>query len=88
MRSQVCRASADIQCKDTRGLTMKGLFNQDLVSRFGFTMAVFIAATTSSMQRGIDATNAERTANGRKLLENASVEEVIGTLQRNGLLPA
>jgi hypothetical protein len=67
---------------------MKSFFNQDLAVRFGYTMAVYIAATTSAMQRGIDATNAERMANGRKLLENTSIDEVIGILKRSGQLPA
>jgi hypothetical protein len=67
---------------------MKSFFNQDLVSQFGYTMAVYIAATTSATQRGIDATNAERKVSGRKLLENTSIDEVIGILKRSGQLPA
>jgi hypothetical protein len=67
---------------------MKNYFCHDLIERFGYGMAIYIAAKASAMQQSIDAVNAERKAAGRSLLENASLDEVIGVLRRKGTLPA
>lgn len=67
---------------------MKTFLRNDLIERFGYGMAVYITAKVSAMQRSIDAINAERTAAGRRLLKNASIEEVVGVLGRKGKLPA
>jgi hypothetical protein len=67
---------------------MKPLLCNDLIERFGYGMAVYISAKASAMQRSIDAINAERKAAGGRLLQNASIEEVVGVLRRKGKLPA
>ncbi|MGE8475077.1 MAG: hypothetical protein ACN6QC_27765 [Paraburkholderia hospita] len=59
-----------------------------MIERFGYGMAVYIAAKAAAMQRSIDAINAERRAVGRRLLENASIDEVVSVLRRKGKLPA
>ncbi|MEM5340170.1 hypothetical protein [Paraburkholderia azotifigens] len=68
--------------------TMRNFYNSDLARSFGYGMAVYIAAQTSALQHGIDATNMRRRAAGRRLLEDATVEEVISALRSNGMLPA
>jgi hypothetical protein len=72
---------------DVEYLTMKNFFSSDLAQRYGYGMAVYIAAQTSDLQRGLDATNAQRKAAGRRLLEDATVEEIISAFRTNGLLP-
>ena len=67
---------------------MKTFSAKDLVERFGYGMAVHIAAKAAVMQRTIDAINAEREAVGRRLRENASIDEVIAVLRRKGQIPA
>lgn len=67
---------------------MRNFFDGDLAQRFGYGMAVYIAARTAALQRGIDATNMQRKAARRRLLEDATVEEVISALRSNGMLPA
>ncbi|BFG78525.1 hypothetical protein PTKU46_65580 [Paraburkholderia terrae] len=67
---------------------MQNFFCKDLIERFGYGMAVYIAAKAAAMQRNIDAINDERRAVGRRLLENASIDEVISVLRRKGKLPA
>jgi hypothetical protein len=67
---------------------MKNFFNVDLARGYGYGMAVYIAAQTAALQRGIDATNMKRKVAGRRLLEDATVEEVISALRSNGTLPA
>ena len=53
---------------------MQNFFCKDLIERFGYGMAVYIAAKADAMQRSIDAINDERRAVGRRLLENASID--------------
>jgi hypothetical protein len=67
---------------------MKNFFNVDLARGYGYGMAVYIAAQTAALQRGIDATNMQRKVAARRLLEDATVEEVISALRSNGTLPA
>ena len=67
---------------------MKNFFNGDLARSYGYGMAVYIAAQTAALQSGIDATNLRRKAEGRRLLDDATVEEVISALRSNGMLPA
>ncbi|BCZ83987.1 hypothetical protein PTKU64_76620 [Paraburkholderia terrae] len=67
---------------------MQNFFCKDLIERFGYGMAVYIAAKAAAMQRSIDAINDERRVVGRRLLENASIEEVVSVLRRKGKLPA
>jgi hypothetical protein len=67
---------------------MQNFFCKDLIERFGYGMAVYIAAKAAAMQRSIDAINDERHAVGRRLLENASIDEVVSVLRRKGKLPA
>lgn len=67
---------------------MKNYFRHELIERFGYGMAVYIAAKASAMQQSIDAANTERKAAGRSLLQNASIDEVIAVLRRKGTLPA
>ncbi|AUT73965.1 MULTISPECIES: hypothetical protein [Paraburkholderia] len=67
---------------------MQNFFCKDLIERFGYGMAVYIAAKAAAMQRSIDAINDERRAVGRRLLENASIDEVVSVLRRKGKLPA
>ncbi|MFP3552328.1 hypothetical protein SB861_16635 [Paraburkholderia sp. SIMBA_049] len=59
-----------------------------MIERFGYGMAVYIAAKAAAMQRSIDAINDEHRAVGRRLLENASIDEVVSVLRRKGKLPA
>jgi hypothetical protein len=66
---------------------MKNLFDYQLIERFGYGMAVYITAKASTMQRSIDASNIERKAAGRRLLENVSIDEVVSVLRRKGRLP-
>lgn len=66
---------------------MKTFLCNDLIERFGYGMAVYISAKTSSMQQSIDAINAERKAAGTSLLKNISIDEVVGVLRRKGQLP-
>jgi hypothetical protein len=72
---------------DVKDLTMKYFFSSDLTQRYGYGMAVYIAAQTSDLQRGIEATNAQRKRAGRRLLEDATVEEIISSLRSRGILP-
>jgi Ni2+-binding GTPase involved in maturation of urease and hydrogenase len=67
---------------------MQNFFCKDLIERFGYGMAVYVAAKADAMQRSIDAINDERRAVGRRLLENASIDEVVSVLRRKGKLPA
>ena len=67
---------------------MKNFFKGDLARSYGYGMAVYIAAQTAALQGGIDATNLRRKAEGRRLLDDATVEEVISALRSNGMLPA
>ncbi|MGT2476073.1 hypothetical protein BZM27_27925 [Paraburkholderia steynii] len=67
---------------------MQNFFCKDLIERFGYGMAVYIAAKAAAMQRSIDAINDERRVVGRRLLENASIDEVVSVLRRKGKLPA
>jgi len=67
---------------------VKNFFDNRLAQRYGYAMAIHIAAQTADLQRGIDATNVKRRAAGRRLLEDARVDEVISALRNNGLLPA
>jgi hypothetical protein len=67
---------------------MNNFFNADLARSYGYGMAIYIAAQTADLQRGIDATNLRRKAAGRRLLDDATVEEVISALRNNGKLPA
>lgn len=67
---------------------MNTFLRKDLIDRFGYGMAIYIAAKASAMQRSIDAINAERQAAGSRLLQNASIDEVVGVLRRKGKLPA
>lgn len=66
---------------------MKNFFDYQLIERFGYGMAVYITAKASTMQRSIDASNIERKAAGRRLLENVSIDEVVSVLRRKGRLP-
>ena len=50
-------------------------------------MAVYIASQTAALQSGIDATNRLREAAGRRMLDDATVEEVISAVRSRGLLP-
>lgn len=65
---------------------MKYFFDYALAERYGYGMAVFIAAETSNLQRAIDATNARRIRAGRRPLEDAEVADVLSVLQRKGYL--
>lgn len=65
---------------------MKYFFDYALAERYGYGMAVFIAAETSNLQRAIDATNVRRERAGRRLLEDALVEDVLSVLQKKGYL--
>ncbi|MGF6771485.1 hypothetical protein P3T18_003972 [Paraburkholderia sp. GAS199] len=67
---------------------MKTYLCNDLIERFGYGMAVYISAKASAMQRSIDTINAERQAAGNRLLQSASVDEIVGVLRRKGKLPA
>ncbi|CAB3792933.1 hypothetical protein [Paraburkholderia fynbosensis] len=63
---------------------MKNCFDYQLIERFGYGMAVYIAAKASAMQRRMDACNVERKAAGRRLLENMSIDEIVSVLRRKG----
>lgn len=67
---------------------MKYFFNKTLVERYGYGLAVFIAAETSDLQRIVDLTNARREREGRSLLEDVLVEDVISVMLKRGMLPA
>lgn len=67
---------------------MKTHLFYDLVERFGYGMAVYISAKATAMQRSIDAINDERKAAGARLLNNTTIDEVVGVLRRKGKLPA
>ncbi|MBN3763278.1 hypothetical protein [Burkholderia sp. Ac-20365] len=67
---------------------MKRFFSSDLARTYGYGMAVYIASETAALQRGIDATNRQRKAAGRRLLDDATVEEVISAMRSRGMLPA
>jgi hypothetical protein len=66
--------------------SMKYFFDYSLAARYGYGMAVFIAAETSDLQRAIDATNARRARAGRRMLEDAEVADVLSVLQKKGFL--
>jgi hypothetical protein len=67
---------------------MKYYFDKALAERYGYGLAVFIAAETSDLQRIIDRTNARRELDGRTLLENVMIEDVISVMRKRGMLPA
>ena len=67
---------------------MKYFFDKALVERYGYGLAVFIAAETSDLQRIIDRTNARRELDGRSLLEDVLIEDVIAVMRKRGMLPA
>lgn len=67
---------------------MKYFFNQTLVERYGYGLAVFIAAETSDLQRVIDRANARRERDGQSLLDDLVVEDVIAAMRNRGMLPA
>jgi hypothetical protein len=66
---------------------MKYYFDKALAERYGYGLAVFIAAETSDLQRIIDRTNARRELDGRSLLEDVLVEDVISVMRKRGMLP-
>jgi len=68
--------------------SMKYFFDKALVERYGYGLAVFIAAETSDLQRIIDRTNARRERDGRSLLEDVLIEDVIAVMRKRGMLPA
>lgn len=68
--------------------SMKYFFDKALAERYGYGLAVFIAAETSDLQRIIDRTNARRERDGRSLLEDVLVEDVISAMCKRGMLPA
>lgn len=74
--------------RNARDGIVKNFFDNKLAERYGYAIAVYIAAKTADLQRGIDATNARRRIAGRRLLEDACVEEVISGLRNKGQLPA
>jgi hypothetical protein len=65
---------------------MKYFFDKALVERYGYGLAV--AAETSDLQRIIDRTNARRERDGRSLLEDVLIEDVIAVMRKRGMLPA
>ena len=67
---------------------MKYFFDYALAERYGYGMAVYIAAETSDLQRAIDATNARRLRAGRSLLEDAQVADILSVLRKKGYLAA
>ena len=67
--------------------SMKHFFDKALAERYGYGLAVFIAAETSDFQRAIDRTNARRERDGRSLLEDVLVEDVIAAMSKRGMLP-
>jgi hypothetical protein len=67
---------------------VKNFFDNRLAQRYGYAMATYIAAQTADLQRGIDATNVQRQAAGRRLLDDACVDEIISSLRNKGLLPS
>lgn len=67
---------------------MKNFFDMALAERFGYGLALFIAAETSDLQRAIDRTNARRELDGRALVEDVLIEDVISVMCKRGLLPA
>ncbi|WP_144143252.1 hypothetical protein [Paraburkholderia sp. BCC1884] len=67
---------------------MKHFFDYPLAERFGYAMAVFIAAEMSDLQRAIDLTNVRRIKAGRRPLEDGLIEDVLSSLRNRGLLPA
>ncbi|MGA7781715.1 MAG: hypothetical protein WCA85_28950 [Paraburkholderia sp.] len=66
---------------------MKYFFDKALAERYGYGLAVFIAAETSDLQRAIDRTNARRERDGRSLLAAVLVEDVISVMRKRGMLP-
>jgi hypothetical protein len=68
--------------------SMKYFFDKALAERYGYGVAVFIAAETSDLQLSIDRANARRERDGRTLLEDVLVEEVIYVMRKRGMLPA
>ncbi|MFM0172372.1 hypothetical protein [Paraburkholderia sediminicola] len=67
---------------------MKYFFDYKLADIYGYGMAVYIAAETSDLQRAIDLTNARRLRAGRRLLEDARIEDVLSAMRNTGLLQA
>ncbi|EIF31439.1 hypothetical protein BCh11DRAFT_06962 [Burkholderia sp. Ch1-1] len=67
---------------------MKYFFDYTLADRYGYGMAVYIAAETSDLQRAIDLTNARRLRAGRRLLDDARIEDVLSALRNTGRLSA
>ncbi|SOE64662.1 hypothetical protein SAMN05446935_2505 [Burkholderia sp. YR290] len=66
---------------------MKSLFRGELARTYGYGMPVYIAFQTAALQNGIDATSRLRKAEGRRMLDDATVEEVISAMRSRGLLP-
>lgn len=66
---------------------MKYFFDSQLAERYGYGMAVFIAAETFDLQLAIEKTNARREREGRRSLEDAQVVDVLSALRNRGLLP-
>ncbi|RFU49785.1 hypothetical protein [Paraburkholderia sp. DHOC27] len=66
---------------------MKHFFDKALAARYGYGLAVFIAAETSDLQRAIDRTNERRERDGRRLLEDVIVDDVISVMRKRGMLP-
>jgi hypothetical protein len=65
---------------------MKYFFDYEIAERYGYGMAVYIAAETSDLQRAIDLTNARRLRAGRRLIEDARIEDVLSAMRNTGLL--
>ncbi|WP_144153168.1 hypothetical protein [Paraburkholderia sp. BCC1885] len=66
---------------------MKHFFDKALAERYGYGLAIFIAAEMSDLQRAIDRTNARRERDGRRLLDDVLVDDVISAMQKQGMLP-
>ncbi|WP_244220850.1 hypothetical protein [Paraburkholderia aromaticivorans] len=66
--------------------SMKYFFDYKLAERYGYGMAVYIAAEMSDWQRAIDLTNARRLRAGRRLIEDARIEDVLSALRNTGRL--
>lgn len=68
--------------------SMKYFFDYELAGRYGYGMAVYIAAETSDLQRAIDLTNARRLRAGQRLIEDARIDDVLSAMRNAGLLTA
>lgn len=65
---------------------MKYFFDYKLAERYGYGIAVYIAAETSDLQRAIDLTNARLLRAGRRPLEDAKIEDVLSAMRNTGRL--